>query len=101
MLSFLTDVPGTNELRSIVRKVDTARHHGVPSGCVLELDLQAVPQETGGFDPLAMLTGNGKPLLLRGSGGRHPSRGQGRSHRRADRPRPGRRRLTGPGTGAS
>ncbi|GLP77304.1 signal peptide peptidase SppA [Mycobacterium antarcticum] len=65
MLSFLTDVPGTNELRSIVRKVDTARHHGVPSGCVLELDLQSVPQETGGFDPLAMLTGNGKPLLLR------------------------------------
>ncbi|MCW2513225.1 MAG: signal peptide peptidase SppA, type [Mycobacterium sp.] len=65
MLSFLTDVPGTDELRAIVRKVDTARHHGVPSGCVLELDLQAVPQESSGFDPLAMLTGHGKPLLLR------------------------------------
>ncbi len=65
MFSFLTDVPGTDELRAIVRKVDTARHHGVPSGCVLELDLQSVPQETSGFDPLAMLTGNGKPLLLR------------------------------------
>jgi protease IV len=65
MFSFLTDVPGTDELRAIVRKVDTARHHGVPSGCVLELDLQAVPQESSGFDPLAMLTGHGKPLLLR------------------------------------
>jgi protease-4 len=65
MLSFLSDVPGTDELRAIVRKVDTARHHGVPSGCVLELDLQSVPQETGGFDPFAMLNGNGKPLLLR------------------------------------
>jgi protease-4 len=32
---------------------------------VLELDLQSLPQESGGFDPLAMLTGNGKPLLLR------------------------------------
>ncbi|MBJ7341123.1 signal peptide peptidase SppA [Mycolicibacterium sp.] len=65
MLSFLTDVPGTDELRAIVRRVDTARHHGVPDGCVLELDLQSVPQESGGFDPLAMLNGNGKPLLLR------------------------------------
>ena len=65
MYSFLSDVPGTDELRAIVRKVDTARHHGVPGGCVLELDLQAVPQETGSFDPLAMITGGGKPLLLR------------------------------------
>jgi protease-4 len=65
MLSFLTDVPGTGELRAIVRKVDTARHNGVPSGCVLELDLQSMPPESSGFDPLAMLTGNGKPLLLR------------------------------------
>ncbi|MCV7421631.1 signal peptide peptidase SppA [Mycobacterium yunnanensis] len=65
MLSFLSDVPGTDELRAIVRKVDTARHRGVPRGCILELDLQAVPQETGGFDPLAMLNGSGKPLLLR------------------------------------
>lgn len=65
MFSFLTDVPGTGELRAIVRKVDTARHHGVPNGCVLELDLQTMPPEASGFDPLALLTGNGKPLLLR------------------------------------
>ncbi|MGH7292390.1 MAG: S49 family peptidase, partial [Myxococcota bacterium] len=65
MLSFLTDVPGAGELRAIVRKVDTARHNGVPSGCVLELDLQSMPPESSGFDPLAMLNGNGKPLLLR------------------------------------
>lgn len=65
MFSFLADLPGTDELRAIVRKVDTARHHGVPDGCVLELDLQSVPLETGGFDPLAMIAGGGKPLLLR------------------------------------
>jgi protease-4 len=65
MFSFLLDVPGSDELRAIVRKVDTVRHHGVPSGCVLELDLQSVPQESSGFDPLAMLNSSGKPLLLR------------------------------------
>ena len=64
MFNLLSDVPGTNELRAIARKVDTARHHGVPSGCILELDLQSLPPEAGGFDPLAMITGNGKPLLL-------------------------------------
>ncbi len=65
MYSFLSDVPGSGELRALVRKVDTARHNGVPGGCILELDLQSVPQESGGFDPLAMLNGNGRPLLLR------------------------------------
>jgi protease-4 len=65
MRSFLSGVPGTDELRAIVRKVDTARHHGVPSGCVLELDLQAVPPETAGFDPIALLMGNARTLVLR------------------------------------
>jgi protease-4 len=64
MFSLLSGIPGTDELRSIVRKVDTARHHGVPSGCVLELDLQSVPPEASGFDPLALVNGAGKPLLL-------------------------------------
>jgi protease IV len=66
MFSLLSGIPGVDELRTIVRKVDTARHHGVPDGCVLELDLQSVPQEAGGgFDPLALINGSGKPLLLR------------------------------------
>ena len=43
MFSLLSGVPGTDELRALVRQVDTARHHGVPDGCVLELDLQSVP----------------------------------------------------------
>jgi len=64
MFSLLSGIPGTDELRSIVRKVDTARHHGVPSGCVLELDLQALPPEASGFDPLAFVNGAGRPLLL-------------------------------------
>jgi protease-4 len=64
MFSLLSGIPGTDELRSIVRKVDTARHYGVPSGCVLELDLQSAPPEASGFDPLAALSGAGKPLLL-------------------------------------
>ena len=64
MLNLLSGVPGVDELRSIVRKVDTARHHGIPDGCVLELDLQLPPPEVSGFDPLALLSGGGKPLLL-------------------------------------
>ena len=41
MFSLLPGIPGTDELRAIARKVDTARHHGVPGGCMLELDLQS------------------------------------------------------------
>jgi protease-4 len=65
MFAFLSGIPGTDELRDLARRVDTARHHGVPSGCVLELDLQAMPHETGGFDPFAMIASGGKPLVLR------------------------------------
>ena len=63
MRSFLPDVP--NELRTLVRRIDTVRHHGVPKGCILELDLQSLPPETAGFDPLRLITGAGKPLVLR------------------------------------
>lgn len=65
MFGFLSGIPGVDDLRTLARRVDTARHHGVPDGCVLELDLQAVPQETSGFDPFAMIASGGKPLLLR------------------------------------
>ncbi len=65
MFSFLPGIPGTDDLRALARKVDTARHRGVPDGCVLELDLLSVPNETGGFDPFAMIASGGKPLLLR------------------------------------
>ncbi|KUH81533.1 MULTISPECIES: signal peptide peptidase SppA [unclassified Mycobacterium] len=60
----LPGLPGPDTLRALTRRVDTARHNGVPNGCVLELDLLSVPEETGGFDPFALLTGAGKPLLL-------------------------------------
>jgi protease IV len=65
MFAFLPGIPGPDDLRNLARRVDTARHHGVPSGCVLELDLQAVPHETGGFDPLAIIASGGRPLVLR------------------------------------
>src|ERR1700676_2948453 len=65
MFAFLPGIPGADELRTLVRRVDTARHHGVPNGCVLELDLQALPGETGGFDPFAMIASGGRPLVLR------------------------------------
>lgn len=65
MLSLLSGVPGIDEVRSLVRKVDTARHQGVPDGCILELDLQSAPAETAGFDPLAIINGAGRPMLLR------------------------------------
>ena len=63
MRSFLPGVPG--DLRGMGRRVDTARHHGVPNGCILELDLQSLPPETSGFDPMAFIAGGGRPLLLR------------------------------------
>ena len=45
--------------------MDTARHHGVPGGCILELDLQSAPPETAGFDPMRLVTGAGRPMTLR------------------------------------
>ena len=67
MFAFLPDPPGLDDVRTFARRVDTARHHGVPSGCVLELDLRVAPPEAGGLDPLAMITGAGRPLTLRES----------------------------------
>lgn len=64
MFAFLPSIPGVHDLRALAGRVDTARHHGVPSGCVLELDLRSVPPETTGFDPLAIISG-GKPMALR------------------------------------
>ena len=61
----LTFLPGVPDVPGLIRRVDTARHHGVPKGCILELDLQSVPPETAGFDPLKLLTGAGRPMLLR------------------------------------
>jgi protease IV len=65
MFAFLPDPPGVDDVRAFARRVDTARHHGVPKGCVLELDLRAAPPEAGGLDPLAMISGGGRPLVLR------------------------------------
>src|SRR5690242_6982337 len=65
MFAFLSGIPGADDLRNLVKRVDTARHHGIPNGCVLELDLQTVPHETSGFDPFAMIASGGRPLVLR------------------------------------
>jgi len=54
-----------DDLRSVVRRADTVRHRGVPQGCILELDLLDAPPESAGFDPLAFISGGGRPLLLR------------------------------------
>lgn len=65
MFGFLPSLPGIDEVRALAGRVDTARHHGVPNGCVLELDVRSVPPETTGFDPLAIITGAGRPMTLR------------------------------------
>jgi protease-4 len=65
MFSFLPDPPGIDDVRALARRVDTARHHGVPNGCVLELDLRVAPPETSSLDPLTIITGGGRPLALR------------------------------------
>jgi protease-4 len=69
MFVFLPALPGISkwgdEVRALAGRVDTARHHGVPNGCVLEFSLRSVPPETSGFDPLAIITGGGRPMALR------------------------------------
>lgn len=68
MFALLSGMPGFDDVRELARKVDTARHQGVPDGCILELDLQNVPPESAGFDPIAVISGiigPGRPLLLR------------------------------------
>jgi protease IV len=67
-LPILSGLPGISKLsdvRALANRVDTARHHGVPSGCVLEFNLRAVPPELTGFDPLAIITGAGRQMALR------------------------------------
>ena len=50
MFAFLPSLPGLSkwgdDVRALASRVDTARHHGVPNGCVLEFSLRAVPPET-------------------------------------------------------
>ncbi|SPM38625.1 signal peptide peptidase SppA [Mycobacterium numidiamassiliense] len=65
MFAFLPSLPGVDDIRALAGRVDTVRHHGVPDGCVLEFSLRSVPPETTGFDPLAIITGGGRPLALR------------------------------------
>ncbi len=65
MFGFLPSVPGVADVRALVDRVDTARHHGIPSGCVLEFNLRSVPPETTGFDPLTIVTGGGRGMTLR------------------------------------
>jgi len=65
MFAFLPKPPGVDDVRAFARRVDTARHHGVPKGCVLEFDLRAAPPEASGFDPLTMISGSGRPIVLR------------------------------------
>ncbi|OBJ40995.1 signal peptide peptidase SppA [Mycobacterium colombiense] len=65
MFAFLPSIPGVGEVRALAGRVDTARHHGVPNGCVLELDLRSMPPETSGFDPLALITGGSRHVALR------------------------------------
>ncbi|OBI87898.1 signal peptide peptidase SppA [Mycobacterium asiaticum] len=65
MFAFLPTLPGLDDVRALVGRVDTARHHGVPNGCVLELNLRSAPPETTGFDPLTLITGGGRQLALR------------------------------------
>jgi protease IV len=79
MFTLLSDPPGVDEVRALVRRADTARHHGVPKGCVLELDLRAAPPETGGLDPLAIISASGRTLVL--------SEAVSAIHRAADDPR--------------
>lgn len=79
MFAFLDFLPGVDDVRALANRVDTARHHGVPNGCLLELDLRSTPPETTGFDPFTMLAGGGRQISLRAA--------VAAIHRAADDPR--------------
>lgn len=63
MRSFLPGIP--DDLRGVIKTIDTARHHGVPQGCILEMNLQSVPPESASFDPMRFITGAARPMVLR------------------------------------
>ena len=65
MVAFFPGIPGVDDVRALVRRADTARHHGITNGCVLELDLMSAPPESTGFDPLALFSAGGRPVPLR------------------------------------
>lgn len=63
MRSLLPRFP--DDVRVLARRIDTTvRHRGVPDRCILEFDIQSVPPETVGFDPVRMVTGAGRPIAL-------------------------------------
>src|SRR6201998_4945376 len=65
MFAFLPPLPGIDDVRALANRVDTARHHGVPNGCVLEFSLRSVPPQSPASAPLAIITGGGRPMALR------------------------------------
>ncbi len=65
MFAFLPSLPGLDDVRALANRVDTARHHGIPNGCVLEFNLRSVPPETTGFDPFTIIAGGGRQMSLR------------------------------------
>lgn len=69
MFASLRSLPGllsrADDVRALAGRVDTARHHGVPNGCVLEFNLRSVPPETSGFDPVGLVSGKKRPMVLR------------------------------------
>ena len=65
MFGLLPSLPGVDDMRALANRVDTARHHGIPSGCVIEFSLRSAPPETTGFDPLTIVTGGGRAMALR------------------------------------
>lgn len=64
MFALLPSLPRLDDVRTLFDRVDTARHHGIPNGCVLELNLSTVPPESTSFDPLAIITGGGRQMAL-------------------------------------
>ncbi|MFV0496127.1 signal peptide peptidase SppA [Mycobacterium sp.] len=64
MFEFLSNLRDRDQVRALAGRVDTARHRGVPGGCVLEVDLRGLPPETAGFDPIAIVTGGDRRMAL-------------------------------------
>ncbi|EUA92278.1 protease IV domain protein [Mycobacterium ulcerans str. Harvey] len=69
MFAFLPFLPSLSsvgdDVHALAERVDTACHHGVPNGCILEFNLRTMLAESNGFDPFLIISGGGRPMALR------------------------------------
>ena len=79
MFSLLSGVPGLDDLRGVARRIDTARHHGVPFMVVAPSSTVDLETTDGGAIPIEerspeeVLGCGGRPVAAAGAGAWNPA----------------------------